>query len=126
MLGEGGDLEGAARGDTNAPRGEGELGRALLVDLHPHVDTVGPGEGDLMGRQGLTEGLSPLIREELWSCLGRLREQGQTILVIDKYVERLLALADRHTVIERGCVVWSGSSAQLRAAPQIWHRYVGV
>jgi branched-chain amino acid transport system ATP-binding protein len=73
-----------------------------------------------------TEGLSPLIREEIWRCLGRLREHGQTILVIDKYVDRLLSLADRHTVIERGRVVWAGSSDQLRAAPDVWHRYVGV
>jgi branched-chain amino acid transport system ATP-binding protein len=73
-----------------------------------------------------TEGLSPLVREEIWHCLQQLREQGQTILVIDKYVERLLALADSHTVIERGRVVWAGSSEQLRAEPEIWHRYVGV
>ena len=73
-----------------------------------------------------TEGLSPLIREEIWNCLRRLRAQGQTLLVIDKYVERLLSLADHHTVIEKGRVVWAGSSAQLEAAPEIWHRYVGV
>ena len=73
-----------------------------------------------------TEGLSPLIREEIWRCLTQLRDHGQTTLVIDKYVERLLALADHHTVLERGRAVWSGSSGQLRAAPDIWQRYVGV
>jgi branched-chain amino acid transport system ATP-binding protein len=73
-----------------------------------------------------TEGLAPLIREEIWQCLGALRESGQTLLVIDKYVERLIALADRHTIIERGRVVWQGSSEDLRQNPEIWKRYVGV
>jgi branched-chain amino acid transport system ATP-binding protein len=73
-----------------------------------------------------TEGLSPLIREDIWTCLGQLREQNQTILVVDKYIERLLALADSHTVMERGRVVWQGSSEVLRREPDIWHRYVGV
>ncbi|MEJ8856949.1 ABC transporter ATP-binding protein [Variovorax robiniae] len=74
----------------------------------------------------VTEGLSPLIREEIWTCLRQLRAEGQTALVIDKYVERLLSLADHHTVVEKGRVVWTGSSAHLREAPDIWHRYVGV
>ena len=51
---------------------------------------------------------------------------GQTTLIIDKYIERLIALADRHTVIERGKVVWSGTSSELRLSPEIWHKYVGV
>ncbi|MVW79154.1 ABC transporter ATP-binding protein, partial [Bordetella sp. 02P26C-1] len=58
-----------------------------------------------------TEGLAPLVREEIWQCLATLREAGQTILVIDKYVERLLGLADYHVVLERGRVVWTGDSA---------------
>jgi branched-chain amino acid transport system ATP-binding protein len=73
-----------------------------------------------------TEGLAPLIREEIWRCLSALRGQGQTILVIDKYVHRLVRLADRHTIIERGRVVWRGTSDQLSAAPSLWHRYIGV
>jgi len=73
-----------------------------------------------------TEGLAPLIREEIWTCLARLRDLGQTTLVIDKYVERLIELADRHTIIERGKVVWSGPSDTLREQPEIWQRYVGV
>jgi branched-chain amino acid transport system ATP-binding protein len=73
-----------------------------------------------------TEGLAPMVREEIWQCLARLREAGQTILVIDKYVERLIRLADRHTIIERGRVAWSGSSAELDADHGIWHRYLGV
>jgi branched-chain amino acid transport system ATP-binding protein len=73
-----------------------------------------------------TEGLAPLVREEIWKCLAGLREAGQTILVIDKYVERLVALADRHTIIERGRVAWQGSSAALGADRELWHRYLGV
>ena len=73
-----------------------------------------------------TEGLAPLIREEIWTCLASLRTAGQTILVIDKYVERLIALADHHSIIEKGRVVWQGSSAALDADHGIWHRYLGV
>lgn len=73
-----------------------------------------------------TEGLAPLVREEIWQCLARLRESGQTILVIDKYVERLIKLADRHVILERGTVVWQGSSAELDAQRDLWTRYLGV
>src|SRR5699024_7323487 len=73
-----------------------------------------------------TEGLAPMVREEIWQCLGQLREAGQTILVIDKYVERLLGLADQHVIIERGKVVWQGTSAQLDADRALWTRYLGV
>jgi branched-chain amino acid transport system ATP-binding protein len=73
-----------------------------------------------------TEGLAPLVREEIWQCLARLRAAGQTLLVIDKYVERLVALADRHTIIERGRVAWRGTSAELGADRDLWHRYLGV
>jgi branched-chain amino acid transport system ATP-binding protein len=73
-----------------------------------------------------SEGLAPLVREEIWKCLERLRSAGQTILVIDKYIERLVKLADRHTIIERGRVAWQGSSAELDADRGLWHRYLGV
>ncbi|HYA04418.1 MAG TPA: ABC transporter ATP-binding protein [Xanthobacteraceae bacterium] len=73
-----------------------------------------------------TEGLAPLIRDEIWHCLHRLRAAGQSILVIDKNVEALTRIADRHYVIERGRVVWTGSSAQLAKAPEIQHRYLGI
>jgi branched-chain amino acid transport system ATP-binding protein len=73
-----------------------------------------------------TEGLAPLVREEIWQCLARLRESGQTILVIDKYVERLLKLADRHVILERGTVVWQGCSAELDTQRDLWTRYLGV
>lgn len=90
------------------------IGRALMTNPH------------LLILDEATEGLAPLIREEIWSCLAALRAQGQSILVIDKYVQRLIALADQHTIIERGRVVWAGPSVQLAAEPAIWHRYIGV
>ena len=73
-----------------------------------------------------TEGLAPLIREEIWKCLAALREAGQTILVVDKYIERLVVLADRHTIIERGRVAWQGGSGELANDRELWHRYLGV
>ena len=73
-----------------------------------------------------TEGLAPLIRAEIWQCLTRLRQEGQSILVIDKNVEALIRIADRHYLIERGRVVWTGTSAELAAAPETQHRYLGV
>ena len=90
------------------------IGRALMTNPH------------LLVLDEATEGLAPLVREEIWQCLHRLSKQGQTILVIDKYVERLVALAHRHTIIERGRVVWRGDSAALAADRGLWHRYLGV
>jgi branched-chain amino acid transport system ATP-binding protein len=73
-----------------------------------------------------TEGLAPLIRMEIWRCLAELKAEGLSILIIDKNVEALLRLADRHYLIERGRVVWSGSSPELAAEPDIQHRYLGI
>jgi branched-chain amino acid transport system ATP-binding protein len=73
-----------------------------------------------------TEGLAPLIRAEIWRCLAGLKAQGLAILVIDKNVKALTRLADRHYLIERGRIVWTGTSAALAAAPDIQHRYLGV
>jgi branched-chain amino acid transport system ATP-binding protein len=73
-----------------------------------------------------TEGLAPLVREEIWRALGALRAAGQSILVIDKYVQRLIRLADHHVVLEKGRVGWAGSSAALAADPALWQRYLGV
>ena len=73
-----------------------------------------------------TEGLAPLIRDEIWACLGRLRGEGQSVLIVDKYVHKLIALADRHTILERGRVAWRGTSAELGADHGIWHRYLGI
>ncbi|MDQ7955980.1 MAG: ABC transporter ATP-binding protein [Rhodocyclaceae bacterium] len=73
-----------------------------------------------------TEGLAPVIREEIWRCLRRLKDAGQTTLVVDKYIDRLLGLADHHLVLERGRVVWQGDSAALDADRTVWARYLGV
>ena len=73
-----------------------------------------------------TEGLAPLIRAEIWRCLARLKESGLSILVIDKNVGALIRVADRHFLIERGRVVWKGSSQELAAATDVQHRYLGV
>src|SRR2546423_5533557 len=73
-----------------------------------------------------TEGLAPLIREEIWNCLSLLKARGQSVLVIDKNIEHLTRIADRHYIIERGRAVWSGTSEQLIAKPDLQHRYLGV
>jgi branched-chain amino acid transport system ATP-binding protein len=73
-----------------------------------------------------TEGLAPQIRAEIWRCLADLKAQGQSILVIDKNVAALTGFADRHFIIEKGQAVWSGTSAELAAQPDIQHRYLGV
>ena len=73
-----------------------------------------------------TEGLAPLIRVEIWRCLASLKRSGLSVLVIDKNVGALLQVADRHFLIERGRVVWKGTSPELAAAPDIQHRYLGV
>jgi branched-chain amino acid transport system ATP-binding protein len=73
-----------------------------------------------------TEGLAPRVREDIWRCLAALKAEGQPVLVIDKYVERLVQFADHHTILERGRVVWHGSSALLAADTGLWHRYLGV
>jgi branched-chain amino acid transport system ATP-binding protein len=73
-----------------------------------------------------TEGLAPLIREEIWNCLEGLKERGQSILVIDKNVDALTRIGDRHYIVERGQIVWSGNSDELRADEELQHRYLGV
>ncbi len=73
-----------------------------------------------------TEGLAPLIREEIWNCLSMLKARGQSILVIDKNVEHLTRICDRHFIIERGRTVWSGTSDALMAEADLQHRYLGI
>ncbi|HUH85790.1 MAG TPA: ABC transporter ATP-binding protein [Stellaceae bacterium] len=73
-----------------------------------------------------TEGLAPLVRAEIWRVLARLKAAGQSILIIDKNVAALVALAERHYILEKGRVVWSGGSTALEADVAIQHRYLGV
>ena len=73
-----------------------------------------------------TEGLAPLVRAEIWNCLAALKREGLTLIVIDKNIGPLTRLADRHFIVEKGRIAWSGDSAALVASPEVLHRYVGV
>lgn len=73
-----------------------------------------------------TEGLAPIVRGEIWSCLRQLKASGQTILVIDKNLSEMASVVDRHNIVEKGRVVWSGTPAELAGDPGLAHRYLGV
>ena len=73
-----------------------------------------------------TEGLAPLIRTEIYRSIEQLKAEGLSILVIDKDVKTLTRVADRHYVLEKGRVVWSGTSSELAADKNMQHRYLGV
>ena len=90
------------------------IGRALVTNPR------------LMILDEATEGLAPLIREEIWRCLRLLREEGQSLIVVDKYVNRLVDIADHHVIVERGQVAWAGDSETLRHQRELWTRYLGV
>ncbi len=90
------------------------IGRALMTNPQ------------LMILDEATEGLAPLIRAEIWRVVAKLKADGLSIMLIDKNVHALTKVADRHFVIERGRVVWTGSSAELTAAPDVQHRYLGI
>ena len=90
------------------------IGRALMTNPH------------LLILDEATEGLAPLIRHEIWNCLSRLKADGLSILVVDKNIADLTKLADRNYVIEKGRVVWSGTSAELAENTEMQERYLGV
>jgi branched-chain amino acid transport system ATP-binding protein len=90
------------------------IGRALLTNPR------------LLVLDEATEGLAPLVRAEIYRSLGKLKEAGVSILVIDKDVSSLTRVADRHYVLEKGRVVWSGTSRELAADASVQHRYLGV
>jgi branched-chain amino acid transport system ATP-binding protein len=73
-----------------------------------------------------TEGLAPKIRTEIFACLKRLKAEDQAILLVDKNLRAMIDLADRHVVIEKGHVVWSGSSVELAADPTVRERYLHI
>lgn len=90
------------------------IGRALMTNPH------------LLILDEATEGLAPLIRAEIYRSIESLKAEGLSILVIDKDVKALTKVADRHYVLEKGRVVWSGTSAELAADANVQHRYLGV
>lgn len=90
------------------------IGRALMTNPY------------LLILDEATEGLAPLLREQIWEVLIKIKEVGQTILIIDKYIDKLIAIADHHTIIERGAVVWSGTSADLQAESDVLQTYLSV
>jgi branched-chain amino acid transport system ATP-binding protein len=120
---------------------------AAVYDLFPrlkerrrnHGDQISGGEQQMLaiGRALMTnprlivldeatEGLAPLIREEIWACLAAIRNEGAAILLIDKNVEALSRFADRHVVIEKGRVVWTGTTDELRSSPEVKDRFLHV
>jgi branched-chain amino acid transport system ATP-binding protein len=90
------------------------IGRALMTNPH------------LLILDEATEGLAPRVREDIYASIARLKASGLSILIIDKDVRALNRVADRHYVLEKGRVVWSGSPAELAAQPELQHRYLGV
>jgi branched-chain amino acid transport system ATP-binding protein len=90
------------------------IGRALMTNAK------------LLILDDATEGLAPRVCAEIWSCLDRLKKSGQAILVIDRNLEALMRIADRHCIMEKGRFVWSGNSAELASKPELRHRYLGV
>ena len=73
-----------------------------------------------------TEGLAPLVRQEIWRCLEQLKREGLSILVIDKNVSDLARIADQHFIVEKGRTVWSGDSSALQSDGAITVRYLGL
>ena len=73
-----------------------------------------------------TEGLAPLVRQKIWAALTLIRSEGMSILVVDKNLSDLLRIADRNFIIERGKIVWDGTSDALRKDRKALHRYLGV
>jgi branched-chain amino acid transport system ATP-binding protein len=100
--------------------------------IEPPRDRATAGLGALMTNPRLllldeaTEGLAPLIRHEIWERLAALKRDGLSILIIDKTIEALLRLSDRDVILEKGCIVWSGTSRALAADPITRDRYLSV
>lgn len=90
------------------------VGRALMINPR------------LLILDEATEGLAPLVRQEIWRGLGILKDKGLAILIVDKHLGPLMEIAARHYILEKGTVAWSGTTAELKASPEIRARYLGV
>lgn len=73
-----------------------------------------------------TEGLAPLVRREIWQALDVLKKNGMSILIVDKNIDALMAIAQRHYIMEKGSIVWTGTTAGFKALPELKSRYIGV
>ena len=115
----------------------------LFPSLHQRLDAMGAllsgGEQQMLaiGRALMTnprllildeatEGLAPLVRNQIWGVLNQLKARGQSILVVDKNIDALARVADRHYILEKGRIVWSGTSAALQADASLKERYLGI
>jgi branched-chain amino acid transport system ATP-binding protein len=90
------------------------IGRALLTNP------------DLLIFDEASEGLAPVIRTDIWACIRKLRDLAQTVLIIDGNLDALMAVCDRHYVLEKGQIVWNGSSEQFANAPEIKKNHLGI
>ncbi len=90
------------------------IGRALMINPR------------LLVLDEATEGLAPLVRKEIWRGLTILKSKGLAILVVDKNIKALMNIAARHYIMEKGKIVWNGTTAELQAQPDIQSRYLGV
>lgn len=90
------------------------IGRALMTNP------------DLLILDDATEGLAPLVRAEIWRSISTLKQQGLSILIVDKNLKDLLNIADQHYVVEKGKTVWSGNSDSLRREAWVKDQYLGV
>ncbi|MDH3738648.1 MAG: ABC transporter ATP-binding protein [Alphaproteobacteria bacterium] len=132
---------------TSPPAGHRGWTLARVIDLFPALggrltsmgDQLSGGEQQMLaiGRALMTnprllildeatEGLAPLVRAEIWRCLESLKDDAQSVLVIDKNVDALTRIADRHYIVEKGVVVWTGTSEELRAGEAVQRQYLGV
>jgi branched-chain amino acid transport system ATP-binding protein len=90
------------------------IGRALMINPK------------LLILDEATEGLAPLIRQEIWRGLKILKGKGLAILLVDKNIDALMAIADHHYIMEKGTIAWHGKTDELRRKPQLRSRYLGV
>jgi branched-chain amino acid transport system ATP-binding protein len=90
------------------------IGRALMTNAK------------LLILDDATEGLAPMVCMEIWNCIEQLKETGQAIFIVDRNLEALMRIADRHYIMEKGRFVWSGNTAAFVAQPALRQRYLGV